>query len=95
MAADISPISSRKIVPPSETSNRPRLVAIAPVTDLQQQKDDFRNYTSASNVADYIGTGPHVAEGSPLRFAEDEEIPDASSAIPKIVPACACRCARW
>ena len=24
---------------------------------------------------------------------EDEEMPDASSAIPKIVPACACRCA--
>jgi dipeptidyl aminopeptidase/acylaminoacyl peptidase len=47
------------------------VVAIAPVTDLQQQKDDFRNYTSASNVADYIGTGPHVAEGSPLRHAAE------------------------
>lgn len=46
------------------------VVAIAPVTDLQQAKDDFRNYTSASNVADYIGTGPHVAEGSPLRHAD-------------------------
>jgi dipeptidyl aminopeptidase/acylaminoacyl peptidase len=46
------------------------VVAIAPVTDLQQAKDDFRNYTSASNVADFIGTGPHVAEGSPLRHAD-------------------------
>jgi len=45
------------------------VVAIAPVTDLQQAKDDFRNYTNASNIADYIGTGPHVAEGSPLRNA--------------------------
>jgi dipeptidyl aminopeptidase/acylaminoacyl peptidase len=42
----------------------------AAVTDLQQAKDDFRNYTSASNTADYIGTGPHVAEGSPLRHAD-------------------------
>jgi dienelactone hydrolase len=46
------------------------VVAIAPVTDLQQWKDDFRNYTSSSNIADYVGTGPHVAEGSPLRHAD-------------------------
>ena len=45
------------------------VVAIAPVTDLQQAKDDFRGYTNASNVADFIGSGPHVAEGSPLRNA--------------------------
>jgi dipeptidyl aminopeptidase/acylaminoacyl peptidase len=43
------------------------IVAIAPVTDLQQVKDDARNYTSARNVADYIGSGPHIAQGSPLR----------------------------
>jgi dipeptidyl aminopeptidase/acylaminoacyl peptidase len=46
------------------------VVAIAPVTDLQQLKDDHRNYTSASNAAEYIGTGPHVAEGSPLRHVD-------------------------
>ena len=45
------------------------VVAIAPVTDLQQQKDDFRGYLGHSNEADYIGAGPHVAEGSPLRHA--------------------------
>lgn len=43
------------------------LVAIAPVTDLQQAKDDFRNYTSGRNQADYIGSGPHIREGSPLQ----------------------------
>ena len=43
------------------------VVAIAPVTDLQQAKDDFRDYTNARNVADYIGSGPHIREGSPLR----------------------------
>jgi dienelactone hydrolase len=45
------------------------IVAIAPVTDLQQVKDDARYFTSARNVAEYIGDGPHVAEGSPLRHA--------------------------
>jgi dienelactone hydrolase len=43
------------------------VVAIAPVTDLQQAKDDFRNYINASNEAEYIGSGPHIIEGSPLR----------------------------
>jgi dipeptidyl aminopeptidase/acylaminoacyl peptidase len=46
------------------------VVAIAPVTDLQQAKDDYRNYTSATNAAEEIGTGPHVAEGSPLRHVD-------------------------
>jgi dienelactone hydrolase len=43
------------------------IVAIAPVTDLQQVKDDSRHYTNARNVADYIGSGPHIREGSPLQ----------------------------
>ena len=43
------------------------IVAIAPVTDLQQVKEDARNYTNARLVADYVGTGPHIREGSPLQ----------------------------
>jgi dipeptidyl aminopeptidase/acylaminoacyl peptidase len=43
------------------------VVAIAPVTDLQQAKDDFRDYTNARNVSEYIGDGPHIQQGSPLR----------------------------
>jgi dienelactone hydrolase len=43
------------------------IVAIAPITDLQQAKDDAQGYTNARNQADYIGTGPHVVEGSPLQ----------------------------
>lgn len=46
------------------------IVAIAPVTDLQQAKDDVRNYTVARNVSEYIGSGPHIAEGSPLRHVD-------------------------
>jgi len=45
------------------------VVAIAPVTDLQQVKDDARIFTSSRNTAEYIGEGPHVAEGSPARHA--------------------------
>jgi acetyl esterase/lipase len=43
------------------------VVAIAPVTDLQQVKDDAREYANARNVAEYIGDGPHIVQGSPLR----------------------------
>ena len=51
------------------------IVAIAPVTDLQQATDDFRDFTNARNVADYIGTGPHIAEGSPLRHVSSFTAP--------------------
>ena len=43
------------------------VVAIAPVTDLQDLKDEARDFTSAALVADFIGSGPHVVAGSPLQ----------------------------
>jgi dipeptidyl aminopeptidase/acylaminoacyl peptidase len=43
------------------------IVAIAPVVDLQQLREDYRGYTSANLVERFIGTGPHVTEGSPLQ----------------------------
>lgn len=43
------------------------IVAVAPVTDLQQLKDDARNYTNARNMAEFVGSGPHIREGSPLQ----------------------------
>jgi dipeptidyl aminopeptidase/acylaminoacyl peptidase len=46
------------------------IVAIAPVTDLQQAKDDFEDYIDARNNAEFIGSGPHIAEGSPLRHVD-------------------------
>ena len=42
------------------------VVAIAPVTDLQQLKEDFRMFTNSRNIAEYVGSGPHIREGSPL-----------------------------
>ncbi|MGV8943316.1 alpha/beta fold hydrolase [Thermomonas sp.] len=46
------------------------VVAIAPVTDFGMVKNEARNYTSARNVAEFIGSGPHVAQGSPLQNVE-------------------------
>ncbi|HVR81783.1 MAG TPA: S9 family peptidase [Luteimonas sp.] len=43
------------------------IVAIAPATDLELLKREARQYTSASLVADEIGSGPHIVEGSPLQ----------------------------
>lgn len=45
------------------------VVAIAPVTDLDMLKQEASDYTNAQVVADYIGSGPNISEGSPLRHA--------------------------
>lgn len=50
-------------------------VAIAPVTDLGQLKKDAENYTTARLVAQQVGNGPHVAEGSPARHAANIQVP--------------------
>ncbi len=51
------------------------IVAIAPVTDLEMRKNDSKKYTSERIVRDYIGSGPHVREGSPLRNAAAIRVP--------------------
>jgi len=51
------------------------IVAVAPVTDLEKMKQDAQNYTNAQLVDDFIGTGPHVIEGSPDRHAERIQVP--------------------
>jgi dipeptidyl aminopeptidase/acylaminoacyl peptidase len=50
-------------------------VAIAPVTDLAQLKKDAEHYTNARLVAAQIGSGPHVAEGSPVKQAANIQVP--------------------
>jgi len=45
------------------------VVAVAPVTDLALLKQDALKFTNSKLVAEEIGSGPHVAEGSPLRNA--------------------------
>lgn len=51
------------------------VAAIAPVTDLQLLKSDTAWYTSARVVEKFIGSGPHVSEGSPLKRAAEINAP--------------------
>ncbi|MBA3576518.1 MAG: S9 family peptidase [Sphingomonas sp.] len=51
------------------------VVAIAPVTDLQLLKEDHAFYTSARIIEEFIGSGPHVQDGSPLRHASKIQVP--------------------
>ena len=43
------------------------VVAIAPVTDLGMVKEEARDFTNASLVAEFVGSGPHIQQGSPLQ----------------------------
>jgi len=52
-----------------------RVIAIAPVTDLERLKQDSAAYTDAAIVARFVGTGPHIAQGSPARHAAKIKAP--------------------
>ena len=45
------------------------VVAIAPVTDLQLWKNEFADFDISNTQARFVGSGPHIVEGSPLRNA--------------------------
>jgi dipeptidyl aminopeptidase/acylaminoacyl peptidase len=51
------------------------VVAVAPVTDLADLKREAEGYTSARIVADFVGSGPHIREGSPLQNAAAIKVP--------------------
>lgn len=46
------------------------VVAIAPVTDLGALKQESFNYTNHALQESYIGSGPHITEGSPANHAD-------------------------
>lgn len=46
------------------------VVAVAPVTDLQKLKDEHYNWSDFLVVSAFVGTGPHIQDGSPARHAE-------------------------
>jgi dipeptidyl aminopeptidase/acylaminoacyl peptidase len=50
-------------------------VAIAPLTDMQMWKAEFRGFINRTVQAEYIGSGPHLVEGSPLRNAAAIKVP--------------------
>lgn len=49
--------------------------AVAPVTDLQALKDESKGWNNYRLVADFIGGGPHIREGSPARNAAAIKVP--------------------
>ncbi len=51
------------------------VVAIAPVTDLAALKEENRYWSNYRIVADFIGSGPHVKEGSPAQNAKSIKAP--------------------
>lgn len=53
----------------TEPSLYKAVVAIAPVTDLAMWKADYADYTNSRIVEEFVGSGAHIAEGSPLRHA--------------------------
>ncbi|WP_373488372.1 alpha/beta hydrolase family protein [Blastomonas sp.] len=46
------------------------VVAVAPVTDLERLKEDRRGWTDYRLVSGFVGSGPHIKDGSPARNAE-------------------------
>jgi dipeptidyl aminopeptidase/acylaminoacyl peptidase len=53
----------------TEPSLYKAVVAIAPVTDLAMLKADYADYTNSKVVEEFVGSGAHISEGSPLRHA--------------------------
>ncbi|WP_298814038.1 S9 family peptidase [uncultured Sphingomonas sp.] len=51
------------------------VVAIAPVADLPALIEEARLYTNYDLVRDFVGTGPHLREGSPAQHADAFKAP--------------------
>ncbi|HEX8483931.1 S9 family peptidase [Sphingomonas sp.] len=51
------------------------IVAIAPVTDLDLLREEYKRFTNYAQVSKFIGQGPHVAAGSPARHADRIKAP--------------------
>lgn len=51
------------------------IVAIAPVTDLAQLKEEANRWADARINREFIGSGPHIREGSPAQNAETIKAP--------------------
>jgi dipeptidyl aminopeptidase/acylaminoacyl peptidase len=51
------------------------VVAIAPVTDLERWREEFRNRANYLVMDNFIGRGPHLEAGSPARHAASFKAP--------------------
>jgi dipeptidyl aminopeptidase/acylaminoacyl peptidase len=45
------------------------IVAVAPVTDLDELKKQYQDTGSEKVIRDFVGSGPHIREGSPAQNA--------------------------
>ncbi|HEX6219388.1 MAG TPA: prolyl oligopeptidase family serine peptidase, partial [Sphingomicrobium sp.] len=50
-------------------------VAIAPVTDLAMTRKEAEGFTNRDLVRSFVGDGPHLVDGSPLRQASQINVP--------------------
>jgi dipeptidyl aminopeptidase/acylaminoacyl peptidase len=53
----------------TEPSLYKAVIAVAPVTDLALLKEEARDYTNQNLVSEFVGSGQHITDGSPLRNA--------------------------
>ncbi len=51
------------------------VAAVAPVTDLSMLKGEAKDYTNADIVEQFVGSGQHIIDGSPLKHAEAIKAP--------------------
>jgi dipeptidyl aminopeptidase/acylaminoacyl peptidase len=51
------------------------VIAVAPVTDLNQLKEDSRLWSNYALLSDQVGSGPHTHEGSPADNADRIKVP--------------------
>ncbi len=51
------------------------VIAVAPVTDLESLKEEWRHWTDYDLVSAEIGEGPHVRDGSPAQRADRIKVP--------------------
>ena len=59
----------------TEPSLYKAVVAVAPVTDLALMKAQADDFTNRREVAEFVGSGPHIVEGSPARGAAKITVP--------------------
>ena len=50
-------------------------IAIAPVTDLELLKEERRGWSDYNVVSEFVGSGPHIKEGSPASNADKIKVP--------------------
>jgi dipeptidyl aminopeptidase/acylaminoacyl peptidase len=51
------------------------VIAVAPVTDLEQLKNEAKLFGNYTNLKEFIGSGPHIRAGSPAQNADRIKVP--------------------